>query len=48
MSAVTCTPLAECSTRRVGGYSDLTEENGAAESADGVAFRQISGPSLVG
>jgi hypothetical protein len=43
----TCTPLAECSTRRVGGYSDLTEENGAAESADGVAFRQISGPSLV-
>jgi hypothetical protein len=43
----TCTPLAECSTRRVGGYSDYTEENGAAESADGVAFRQISGPSLV-
>jgi hypothetical protein len=44
----TCTPLAECSTRRVGGYSDLTGENGAAESADGVAFRQISGPPLVG
>jgi hypothetical protein len=43
----TCTPLAECSTRRVGGFSDLTDENGAAESADGVAFRQISGPPLV-
>jgi hypothetical protein len=31
----------------VGGYSDLTEEDGAAQSADGVAFRQISGPPLV-
>jgi hypothetical protein len=44
----TCTPLAECSTRRVGGYSDLTEEDGAAQAADGVVFRQTSGPSLVG
>jgi hypothetical protein len=43
----TCTPLAECSVRRVGGYSDLTDEDGAAQSADGVAYRQISGPSLV-
>jgi hypothetical protein len=43
----TCTPLAECSTRRVGGHSDLTGENGAAQSADGVAFRQTSGPPLV-
>ena len=43
----TCTPLAECSVRRVGGYSELTEEDGAAESADGVVFRQTSGPSLV-
>jgi hypothetical protein len=43
----TCTPLAECSTRRVGGHSDLTDEEGAADSADGVVFRQVSGPPLV-
>jgi hypothetical protein len=43
----TCTAVAECSSRRVAGFSFNSGEHGASDSRDGVVYRQISGPRMV-
>jgi hypothetical protein len=42
----TCTKVASCSTRRVGGFSSASTEHGASDSREGVVYRQVSGPRL--